>query len=81
FYTITSELYDLTLTAKERLLSRIAEHTSLTDLNAFIPQWKNDHHFGRAIIWQREHPEAVMCLSKEDKLILSQLTDDYRDLF
>ncbi|GGP44903.1 hypothetical protein GCM10009409_09570 [Shewanella saliphila] len=81
FYNIAQELYDLTLDAKARLKTRISEYAEPLNFSAFIPQWRNDRHFGRALIWQREHSNIIEDLTLNDKNTLAQLTDEYSNLF
>ncbi|MDD8058663.1 6-hydroxymethylpterin diphosphokinase MptE-like protein [Shewanella metallivivens] len=81
FCNVAQELYDLTLSAKARLKSRISEYAEPLNFSAFIPQWRNDRHFGRVLIWQRENSNIIENLTLDDRTTLKKLTDEYRNLF
>jgi len=81
FFDIANELQKLLQQTKARLQSRIAEHAFPTQLALFTPQWEADKHFGRAIIWSREHPNSLKLLDAKDKELIEKLTSRYTELF
>lgn len=63
FKDISIELSELVILATKRVRSRINEYQPVSDIGALYKQWTDDKQWGRAVIWQANHPQQYMNLT------------------
>ncbi|QYJ83671.1 motility associated factor glycosyltransferase family protein [Shewanella aegiceratis] len=81
FESIAQEIARLIDDAIIRLHSRLEEEKPDCDISALCQQWHNDMQWGRAIIWQRQHPQAYEALSADQKSLLKKSEEIYLEQF
>ena len=56
FKAISTEISELVTSSIERIHSRMNEYQPISDIKALCKQWNDDKQWGRAVLWQGNHP-------------------------
>ncbi|WP_350976639.1 6-hydroxymethylpterin diphosphokinase MptE-like protein [Shewanella sp. AC34-MNA-CIBAN-0136] len=63
FKAISTEISELVTSSIQRINSRMNEYQHISDINALCKQWNDDKQWGRAVLWQANHPMQYASLN------------------
>lgn len=81
FSDITNALSQLVDEAIARVSSRLAEHQAEVDIHALCERWDKDAQWGRALIWQQQHPQLYAQLTTAQQSELAKTRQQYHAQF
>lgn len=64
--------------AREHIQSRLLEESDTAEIQTLIERWQRDDIPGRALVWQKQHPEICAHLPQQQQRALNEMQQQFR---